>query len=1043
MDAVYEVFRKAPQAFVALLMIAMLTSAEDVLLFLGGLLGFYTCVYTIAPFYQDLFHIHMAYTRFCDIVLDCIESTTSYFDPCIPSFFRLSTQSKSTLSVSSVMVTAITGSSESPKATMVDSGFQTYLCYLPEKNDSADAKKGTQLPLRWLEEPWLHEHDDFNAASSPPYPVFPRKSLLAPIRSSHRVCSLVPESPALSRESPFRPFRSHRVRSLVPESPALSPVNSPAAAVDPLAAESLSPVLGSPVSGSANTSQDVQDTSAPAHILESNQIFPPKSPDVSTVAIQGPVISAPIASAPVSAPDLPIVEVESVISSPESVIVSTVPIVTPVPAPAQESPVVMTSPVPTSVPLTAFSVSPAPDSGPFAPVSVPALISVSPGQSQFPSDSIPVAQVPVSDTPTPALVSLPIVPVNLLTFDIESQALEFQQSLPPPSIEKLPLPPVPPTINHSVARPVGGPAAAPPAPLETDAGHIDNLSVADADNIEVEYKGSPQRAFGAPETNISAWFPPENNGAMDLDIPELLLEDTGEDIDWNFDNPGIDGINISQVNPTFDGVNPGKLLPNDLYPEKMDFSGYDSGTNGRDPKEIALDRLNSNDDTEMEDHLPAPTVDDIMVDNDDSALVPVSTRLPLDMEMECPYTDFAGGNLVIQDFPTLPDFSMDMDEVMEVHTGYVAAPVNNSQFVERGDDNMVLDDEPSDQLQDMDVEMGVEVKAEPIDTEIEGLSELLPKLVISSPMIHPSVGGFMPNAANIPAPVNADVQMEGTDEMEGSFVPFTATAVRPQSRRVKRPFGGLPPPPSTLFGQASLDSDLPDAPSSAAMSHTSNISVNLSRRIRIPVRVSKALTSNSLSSPLKSPVMFDMSLIPDESVVNQRFIIAGRSTQPMCNIPSLQPGYQPIHVLNSENRVHDARLVPYYDNSGFQHKVRWETRGFAPFDGDRLRQTEQRMAEAGDEASKDWPSRAAGIAEQRACDKAAYETRFKKRAEEKFRKAVEALERRQKSQKEEGPPVLVPRKVQKEEEPSRSIPRKKAQKKEGPSMFIPRKKKRA
>ncbi|TGJ78364.1 hypothetical protein E0Z10_g10393 [Xylaria hypoxylon] len=161
------------------------------------------------------------------------------------------------------------------------------------------------------------------------------------------------------------------------------------------------------------------------------------------------------------------------------------------------------------------------------------------------------------------------------------------------------------------------------------------------------------------------------------------------------------------------------------------------------------------------------------------------------------------------------------------------------------------------------------------------------------------------------------------------------------------------------------------------------------------------------------PVAFNMTPSPSAPKLNPRFIMSDVPKRLECNILALQPGYRPARKTNVEPRTKAVYVEEFEDNDGYRQKVLWYTRGSPSLNEEALLQLEQRMNEAAEEASKDWPSRKAGIEEQTRLDFAAKKARDKEKLVAKHNAQLAAYERcqgKKKKKKNTGPSVFIQRK---------------------------------
>jgi hypothetical protein len=167
-----------------------------------------------------------------------------------------------------------------------------------------------------------------------------------------------------------------------------------------------------------------------------------------------------------------------------------------------------------------------------------------------------------------------------------------------------------------------------------------------------------------------------------------------------------------------------------------------------------------------------------------------------------------------------------------------------------------------------------------------------------------------------------------------------------------------------------------------------------------PLRPTLEPTRGLSPGPAKAPVTpTKETASPAAPKLDKRFIISNSPTRPLCKILSAQPESRPAPNLKLQPRKKELYTEGYEDNDGYQHGVRWDLRGYPDLDGDALRRTEQRMLEAAEEASKDWPSRQAGIDEQWAMDVAVRKAREKREFEAKKKKDIENYKKRQQEKK--------------------------------------------
>ncbi|KAI1128967.1 hypothetical protein F5Y10DRAFT_264582 [Nemania abortiva] len=174
---------------------------------------------------------------------------------------------------------------------------------------------------------------------------------------------------------------------------------------------------------------------------------------------------------------------------------------------------------------------------------------------------------------------------------------------------------------------------------------------------------------------------------------------------------------------------------------------------------------------------------------------------------------------------------------------------------------------------------------------------------------------------------------------------------------------------------------------------TPTIPPSAARKVLVPLRISRRLTRPS-SRPVRAAqhIMVDLTPSADAPKLDNRFIVPNSPTRPVCNILSLDPNYRPERNLGILPRI-KTPYVEGYEDGGYRHKGSWALREHPPLDQDAVLQSELLMDEAADEASKDWPSRKAGIEEQTAQDTAAMEKRNKvekEKAKEEGRKRLKA-----------------------------------------------------
>jgi hypothetical protein len=371
--------------------------------------------------------------------------------------------------------------------------------------------------------------------------------------------------------------------------------------------------------------------------------------------------------------------------------------------------------------------------------------------------------------------------------------------------------------------------------------------------------------------------------------------------------------------------------------------------------------------------------------------------------------------IFIEDFPSVPaHFTPDdpMDGGLEDASADDAAPIEFPAF--EWDDSMIQDIEAHGYFDDATIHEAATTEQAPEVPDVEHGMDVdyhnhedkdddhdMDELFGPDPSTEVTVSTAVPASPTVPSITSHAVgsvalQDSTMDEdrlgLVGAPAPAAVSAVVPASLVVRYAVDSAP-------GGAAM--------ASPAMSPPPTIPGTPMRPVLEPTRVSVKLPPAVYRPrPAQAPIAFIMTASPAAPKLDKRFIIDNTPSRPTCNILSLQPGYRPPRKLNVEPRQKEAYVEEFEDNDGFRQKVRWDLRGFPTLDVDMLRHTEQLMLNAAEDASRDWPSRQAGIEEQSVKDEEARKARVNAAFEAKKKRDLEAYKKRMARKKENPIPSM-------------------------------------